>query len=61
MARVEENNLLLKKVQELSADNPSGEYKQIMEIHLAVIDILLMDISKSLAVLADKSEREEKE
>ena len=38
---------------------PNGNYEQMVTFQLGVIATMLTDISKSLAILADKAERKE--
>ena len=40
---------------------PTGTYEEMMTFQLGVIATMLADISKSLAVIADKAESEDKE
>lgn len=58
MTRIEDNTELLKKAAELSKLHPSGTYNEIMSIQIGTIAGILADISKSLAILADKAENE---
>lgn len=58
MTRLEENNKRIKALEELTKLNPSGTYEKMMALHLGTIAAMLADISQSLAVLADKAERE---
>lgn len=61
MTRLEDNAELLKKAEELSKLHPSGTYEEMMSFQMGMIFAMLMDISRSLAVLADKAEREGEE
>lgn len=54
MTRLEENNMRIEKMIELSRLNPSGTYEEMVAMHLETIAVTLADISKSLAVIADK-------
>lgn len=56
MTRVEEVDMRIEKMMELAKLNPSGTYENMMALHLGTISVMLADISKSLAVLADKAE-----
>lgn len=58
MTRLEENNKRIKALEELAKLNPSGIYEKMVGLHLGTIAAMLADISQSLAVLADKAERE---
>jgi hypothetical protein len=61
MTRLEENNMRIEAMKELTKNNPSGTYEKMMSLHLGTIAAMLADISQSLAILADKAEREGKE
>ena len=61
MKRLEENKMLIATIAEDVERNPKGTYEQMMSFHLGVIASVLADISKSLAVIADKVESEDKE
>lgn len=41
--------------------NPTGTYEEMVTFQLGAIATMLADISKSLAILADKAESEDKE
>jgi hypothetical protein len=58
VTRLEENNMRIEAMKELTKNNPSGTYEKMMALHLGTIAAMLADISQSLAVLADKAERE---
>ena len=58
MTRLEENNMRIEAMKELTKLNPSGTYEKMMALHLGTIAAMLADISQSLAVLADKAEME---
>ncbi len=59
MKRVEENVMIIKKMVEKMEEKPSGTYEEMANIQLGTIATTLIDISKSLAILADKAESEE--
>lgn len=63
MTRFEENKMALDeiaRIAELLSHNPLGKpHEEMMEFHLGAIHIILTDISKSLAIIADKTESEE--
>jgi hypothetical protein len=56
MTRVEENRAILEEMDRLSKAIPASTYEQMMTYQRSAIAVALMDISKSLAVLADKAE-----
>ena len=60
MTRLEENKMVIKKVAAEAERKPTGTYEEIMAFQLGAIALILTDISKSLAVIAYKSESEEK-
>lgn len=59
MTRLEENNIRIEAMKELTKLNPLGTYEKMVALHLGTIAAMLADISQSLAVLADKAESEE--
>ena len=59
MARFEENKAVIDKTIEAKELKPSGTYQEMVVFQLGTIGTLLADISKSLAILADKVERED--
>lgn len=61
MGRVEENQELIKTVLEISEDQQTGTYQEIIVWNSGNIATFLMDISKSLAVIADSCAKEGKE
>lgn len=60
MKRLEENQKVIDEMMEISKNNPTGKYEQMVVFHLGMIVNMLADISKSLAVIADKTESEQK-
>ena len=58
MKRIEENQKVIDEMMEISKCNPTGTYEQMVALHLGMIVMMLADISKSLAVVADKAESE---
>jgi hypothetical protein len=58
LTRLEENRAILKEMDRLSKANSVSTYEQMTTYQLRAITVALMDISKSLAVLADKAESE---
>lgn len=59
MTRLEENKRVIDFVTEESERKPAGTYEELVVFHLGTIATMLADISRSLAVLADKAESEE--
>lgn len=53
MTRREENRIVVDKMIKISECNPSGPYEQMVTLQLSTIAVMLTDISKSLAILAD--------
>lgn len=58
MKRLEENGLVVNEMTERAKKNPTGTYEETVIFQLGVIATMLADISKSLAVIADKAESE---
>lgn len=59
MTRLEENKMIVENMVEVSKRKPTGTYEEMMTFQLGAIATMLADISKSLAVIADKAESEE--
>lgn len=59
MSRFEECIETLRSVGKVHDDNQSGTYDQILMLHMSTIVVMLADIAKSLAIIADKAESEE--
>ena len=59
MKRLEENQMVIDEMVERTERKPSGTYEEMMVFQLGAIATMLADISKSLAVIADKAESEE--
>lgn len=59
--RSEENEMILKEMVKIVKCNPMGTYEEIVAFQLSTIATMLTDISRSLAILADKAESEDKE
>ena len=59
MTRLEENEMVIDKMIEREKLKPSGTYEEMVVFQLGTIATMLADISKSLAILADKAESEE--
>jgi len=60
MTRVEENEKAIKEMNKNAIDLPVGSYEELVTFHLGLIAVMITDISKSLAILADKTESEDK-
>lgn len=59
MTRLEQNRMVVNEAIKRAQSQPTGTYEEMVTFHLGVIASMLTDISKSLAILADKSEVEE--
>lgn len=59
MKRLEENEKIVHIVNKIVEQNPTGTYQEMVTLQLGVIATMLSDISKSLAILANKAESEE--
>ena len=59
MTREEENKLVIEEMGRRSERKPTGTYEEMVTFQLGAIASMLADISKSLAILADKAEGEE--
>ena len=59
MTRLEENKMAIKAMMGEAERKPAGTYEEMVTFQLGVIATMLADISKSLAVIADKAESEE--
>ena len=59
MTRLEENKMVIEIMTEEAKRKPAGTYEEMVAFQLGVISTMLADISKSLAILADKAESEE--
>jgi len=59
MSRLEENGLVIGEMSKRAELKPNGTYEEIVTFQLGAIATMLTDISKSLAILADKAESEE--
>ena len=60
MTRLEENRMILNEIVESMKCKP-GTYEERIAFQLGIIATMLADISKSLAILADKAESEDEE
>jgi hypothetical protein len=59
MTRLEENKMVIEMMVESVERKPTGTYEEMVTFQLGVIATMLADISKSLAILADKAESED--
>ena len=55
MTRCDENREAVIRMTKLAEQKPSGTYEEMVAFQLGVIATMLTDISKSLAILADKA------
>lgn len=58
MTRLEENRMVVYEMAKIAESKPTGTYEEMVSFHLGTIALMLTDISKSLAILADKVESE---
>lgn len=56
MTRLEENGMVINEAIKRAERQPTGTYEEMVTFQLGLIAAMLSDISKSLAILADKSE-----
>ena len=56
MRRLEENRIVIDEMNKRAEHNPTGTYEEMVTFQLGTIATMLADISKSLAILADKAE-----
>ena len=61
MTRLEENRMVVDEIIKGAKSKPLGTYEEMVAFQLAAIATMLTDISKSLAIFADKAESEDKE
>lgn len=61
MTRLEENGMVINEAIKRTERQPTGTYEEMVTFQLGLISVMLSDISKSLAILADKVESEAKE
>ena len=59
MTRLEENTMIITEMTERAERKPEGTYEEMVTFQLGAIATMLADISKSLAVIADKGKSEE--
>lgn len=58
MTRLEENKKVIEEMTGRAERKPTGTYEEMVVFQLGVIATMLADISKSFAVIADKTESE---
>lgn len=61
MNRRAENGIVINEMIKRAESNPNRTYEEMVAFQLGVIATMLSDISKSLAILADKAESEGEE
>lgn len=54
MTRLEENRMVIEEMAKRAELKPTGTYEEMVAFQLGAIATMLADISKSLAILADK-------
>ena len=59
MTRLEENRIVVNEMAKRAEAKPDGTYEEITAFQLGIIATTLVDISKSLAIIANKEESEE--
>ena len=59
MTRLEENRRLTDEINKIKKNKSGVRYEEMVTFHLATMVTVLADISKSLAIIADKAERSE--
>lgn len=60
MTRFEENMMVIEEMAKRAESKPTGTYEEMVAFQLGAIATMLTDISKSLAILADKTESRDK-
>lgn len=61
MTRLEQNRMIVNEAIKRAESQPTGTYEELVTFYLGVISSMLTDISKSIAIIADKAEKEDKE
>lgn len=56
MTRPEENGMIINEMNKRVKSKPTGTYEEMVTFQLGTIATMLTDISKSLAIIADKAE-----
>lgn len=59
MTRFEENKIVIEEMTRRAERKPTGTYEEMVAFQIGAIATMLADISKSLAILSDKSESED--
>ena len=59
MTRLEENKIVTEGMTRRAERKPTGTYEEMVAFQLGAIATMLADISKSLAIIADKTESED--
>ncbi len=59
MTRREENRIVVDNMIKMAELKPTGTYEEMVTFQLGTIATMLAEISKSLAILADKAESED--
>ena len=59
MTRLEENKIVTEGMARRAERKPTGTYEEMVAFQLGAIATMLADISKSLAIIADKTESED--
>ena len=59
MIRIKENEMVINEMSKRAECKPTGTYNEMVTFQLGTIATMLADISKSLAVIADKVEYED--
>lgn len=58
MTRLEENRAIVEGMTKIAELKPNGTYEEMVTFQLGTISTMLADISKSLAIIANKAESE---
>lgn len=61
MTRGKENKIVIEEMMERTKRKPTGTYEEMVTFQLGAIASMLADISKSLAVIADKADKEQED
>ena len=61
MTRLEENEMIIAEMDKRAKIKPVGTYEEMVVFQIGAIATMLGDISKSLAILADKAEGEKED
>lgn len=56
MNRAQENEAIIHVITKAAKEKPTGTFEELVTFHLGTIATMLADISKSLAILADRTE-----